>query len=246
LNSGTWNRNGTWNNANWNKNGTWNNANWNHWNNNWNHNHNNFGFFFGWPFWGWGGWGGWGGGFGGGYAWPYYYDGFPAWYYWNDYASTYNPGPAYVSTPDGAITQTDQPPPPPADMPKLDDNAVLIGVRVPESATIWFDGEKTTQTGTFREFISPALEPGQKYSYEIKAVWVENGQEVSRLRRIDVYAGDRTMVNMLSPAKSSTPRGPGVLPPPKPAPPSGPPKAVPPSAPQPIAPKQTATTAAIP
>lgn len=215
--SSTWNRNGTWNNNNWNHNG---NGNWNNWN--WNR-RNNFGFFFGYPF-----FGSW---FGAGYPWPYYYNGFPAWYYWNDYA--YNPGPGYVSTPDGNYAAMDQAPQPPSDMPKLDDNAVLIGVRVPESATIWFDGEKTTQTGTFREFMSPPLEPGQKFTYEIKAVWVDNGQEMSRMRKIDVFAGDRMMVNFLAPVKSSSPRGPGILPPPKAAPPSGPPKPVPNSPPQP-------------
>jgi uncharacterized protein (TIGR03000 family) len=229
VNSATWNHNGNWNGANWNHNGSWNHN--GNWNNNWNHHHNNFGFFFGWPFFG-SSWYGWG------YPWPYYYGGFPSWYYWNDYA--YNPGPAYAYTPDGTITQTEQPPPPPADTPKLDDNAVLIGVRVPEGATIWFDGEKTTQTGTFREFTSPPLEPGQKFSYEIKAVWTENGQEVSRLRRIDVYAGDRMMVNFMSPVKNAAPAGPGRLPPPKAAPssppkaaPADPPKVVPPSPPVP-------------
>jgi uncharacterized protein (TIGR03000 family) len=222
VNSANWSHNS----ANWNHNG----ANWNH-NGNWNHNnhdghnHNNFGFFFGWPFWGFGSWYGWG------YPWPYYYGGFPSWYYWNDYASSAPPGPAYVYTQDGTITQTDQPPPPPSDAPKLDDNAVLIGVRVPEGATIWFDGEKTTQTGTFREFMSPPLEPGQKYSYEIKAIWTENGQEMSRLRRIDVFAGDRMMVNFLSPSSTPAPKGPGKLPPPKVAP-SGPPKAPSPAPPK--------------
>ena len=102
-------------------------------------------------------------------------------------------------------------------MPKLDDNAVLIGVRVPESAVIWFDGDKTTQAGTFREFITPPLDPGQKYTYEIKAQWVENGKEVVRTRKMDIFAGDRLMVNFLAPAKTAAPR-PAPLPAPKPAP----------------------------
>jgi uncharacterized protein (TIGR03000 family) len=207
----TGNHTGNWNNANWSHNGNWNNNNWH--NGNWNHHNNNWGFFFGWPFFG--SWFGWG------YPWPYYYGGFPAWYYWND--TGYNPGQAYVYSPDGNYAPTDQPAPPPSDMPKLDDNAVLIGVRVPESATIWFDGEKTTQTGTFREFMSPPLEPGQKFTYEIKATWVDGGKEVSRTRKIDVFAGDRMMVNFLSPVKNPTPRGPGVLPAPKPAPSTPPP-----------------------
>jgi len=202
---------------------TWNgSSNWSH-NGSWNHNghhdghhdghHNNFnnGFFFwGFPFyssWFWG------------YPYPYFYGGFPRWYYWNDYA--YDPGPAYYTTPDGNYSVAQQQPAPqqPADMPKLDDNAVLIAVRVPESAVIWFDGDKTTQTGSLREFITPVLEPGQRYTYEIKAQWVENGQEVVRTRKMDIYAGDRLMVNFMAPGKSAPPK-PAPLKAPTPAPPA--------------------------
>lgn len=104
-------------------------------------------------------------------------------------------------------------------MPKLDDNAVLIAVRVPESAVIWFDGDKTTQTGTLREFITPSLDPGQKYTYDIKAQWVENGKEVLRTRKMEIYAGDRLMVNFLGSEKAAPPR-PAPLKPPTPAPPA--------------------------
>ena len=198
--SSTWNHNGNWNHA-----GTW------------NHNGNHHGdhhhrdrdfFFFGFPFWSDWFWG---------YPYPYFSGGFPSWYYWNDYA--YNTGPAYAYTQDGNVYSTEQAPQPPADLPKLDDNAVLIGVRVPDNAVIWFDGDKTNQTGMFREFISPVLEPGQKYTYDIKAQWTENGKDVVRTRKIDVYAGDRLMVNFLAPAKSAPPR-PQPLKAPNPAPPT--------------------------
>jgi len=73
---------------------------------------------------------------------------------------------------------------------------VLIGIRVPENAQIWVDGQKTAQTGAFREFVSPPLESGQQYSYDIKAQWTENGQEVVRDRKVTFHAGDRLMVNL--------------------------------------------------
>jgi uncharacterized protein (TIGR03000 family) len=198
----TWNHNGTWN-GNWNHNGNW------HGDHHGDHHHNNAFFFWGFPFYS---------SWFGGYPYPYFYGGFPRWYYWNDYA--YDPGPAYMYTPDGgSYPVTEQAAQPPADMPKLDDNAVLIAVRVPDNAVIWFDGDKTTQTGTLREFITPPLEPGQRYTYEIKAQWVENGQEVFRTRKMDIYAGDRLMVNFLAPSKNTPPR-PAPLKPPTPAPPA--------------------------
>jgi uncharacterized protein (TIGR03000 family) len=104
-------------------------------------------------------------------------------------------------------------------MPRLEDNAVLIAVRVPDSAVIWFDGDKRTETGSLREFVTPPLPPGQRYTYEIKAQWVENGREVLQTRKVDIYAGDRLMVNLLTPAKTAAPR-PGPLKPPTPAPPA--------------------------
>src|SRR5262249_32300789 len=104
--------------------------------------------------------------------------------------------------------------------PAIDDNAVLIGLRVPENAEIWIDGQKTTETGTFREFMTPALQPDQKFAYDIKARWIENGQEVVRDRKIDFYAGDRVMVNLLAPANKGTQQR--LLPAPKPAAPPAP------------------------
>jgi uncharacterized protein (TIGR03000 family) len=81
----------------------------------------------------------------------------------------------------------------------------VIDVRVPGNAQVWIDGEKTSQTGALREFVTPALEPGQQYSYDIRARWTENGQEVVRDRNVIFHAGDRLMVNMLA---AQTTRGP--------------------------------------
>jgi uncharacterized protein (TIGR03000 family) len=178
--------------------GTWNHqGNWNGHHDHEGHHHHDFFFFGGYPFynpwfWGWG------------YPYPYFYGGFPSWYYWSDYS--YDRGPVYVyNTDNGSLSTQQEPPPVPTDLPKLDDNAVLIGVRVPENAEIWFDGEKTSQKGMFREFVTPALDPGQKYTYEIRARWNENGREVTRSRKQEVYAGDRLLVNMLAPEKNPPP-----------------------------------------
>jgi len=83
------------------------------------------------------------------------------------------------------------------------DNAVLLGIRVPENAQIWIDGQKTSQTGTFREFVTPPLEQGEKFTYNIKATWTENGKPVVRERQVNFYSGDRLMVNMTAPPKNN-------------------------------------------
>jgi uncharacterized protein (TIGR03000 family) len=65
-----------------------------------------------------------------------------------------------------------------------------IKVAVPADAAIWIDGAPTTQTGTLRQFVSPPLSPGRRYSYEVKARWQEGGQTVTRSRRATFGAGD--------------------------------------------------------
>jgi uncharacterized protein (TIGR03000 family) len=70
------------------------------------------------------------------------------------------------------------------------DRTVRINVNGPANAEIWFDDARTIQKGAYRQFISPPLAPGQDYSYDIKAKWRENGEDVTRTRRIVVHAGD--------------------------------------------------------
>jgi uncharacterized protein (TIGR03000 family) len=77
------------------------------------------------------------------------------------------------------------------------DRTVLIDVRVPPDAEIWFEGAKTQSTGMFREFASPALEPGQDYTYQVRARWMEGGQEVNKTRELRVRAGDRLGLDFL-------------------------------------------------
>jgi uncharacterized protein (TIGR03000 family) len=69
--------------------------------------------------------------------------------------------------------------------------AVVIDVHVPAQAEIWFDGQKTAQTGSDRRFISPPLAPGHDYSYQLRVRWVEGGSPVEQTRRLSVRAGDR-------------------------------------------------------
>lgn len=87
------------------------------------------------------------------------------------------------------------------------DRTVLIDVRIPSDAEIWFEGAKTQSTGMFREFVSPQLEPGQDYIYQIRARWMENGQEVNKTRELRVRAGDQLNLDFLgeSAAGSASP-----------------------------------------
>jgi uncharacterized protein (TIGR03000 family) len=70
-------------------------------------------------------------------------------------------------------------------------NIVLINLRVPANAEVSIDGNKTSQTGRLRSFVTPALERGTEYSYEIRARWMNDGKPVEQTRKVNFRPGDR-------------------------------------------------------
>jgi uncharacterized protein (TIGR03000 family) len=142
--------------------------------------------------WGWGGigWGGYYPGYYSAYSYPTYAYDYPTYTY--DY-------PSYASAaPAGMVAQSSFYPP--SQSPE-DENKAHIHVRVPANATVWFDGDRTAQTGTERDFLSPPLTPGKNYTYEIKARWMQGDQPVEQTRTIRVQAGETTPVDFLSPSR---------------------------------------------
>jgi uncharacterized protein (TIGR03000 family) len=174
--------------------------------------HGDGGHYGGWGngYYGWGGYG-WGGAIGrsllwGGYGYPYggyRYGGYP---YYNNYnygdtyyAPSYNVVPYDSSVPSASVNA-----PSTAPQPSIDPNAVMLTVKVPANAEVTIDGNKTSQTGTARDFVTPPLDPGKQFNYDIKARWTENGQTVERERHVSFHAGDRLMVNMMTAAANNS------------------------------------------
>jgi uncharacterized protein (TIGR03000 family) len=71
-------------------------------------------------------------------------------------------------------------------------------IHVPPDATVYFDGELTRGQGEVRRFESPPLEPDASYTYEIRAVWEENGRTVDRVKKIHVRAGQLNALDFLA------------------------------------------------
>jgi len=79
----------------------------------------------------------------------------------------------------------------------IGDREALINVRVPARAQLWIGDEQVrTTSDTVRQFETPALEPGQVYSYTIRARWMENGQPVERTQKVKFRAGETANVNL--------------------------------------------------
>ena len=75
-----------------------------------------------------------------------------------------------------------------------------IRVRVPANAELWMNKEKRTQTGTVREFVTPALDPDHIYVYNVKARWTEEGGiSVEKTLRVRTISGTRVTVNFARP-----------------------------------------------
>jgi uncharacterized protein (TIGR03000 family) len=77
------------------------------------------------------------------------------------------------------------------------DKPVKLVVIVPEDATVYIDGTKTTSTGTRRTFESPPVAVSKKYSYMIKAVWTgADGKEVVHEKKFPVKPGETNEIDL--------------------------------------------------
>jgi len=86
-----------------------------------------------------------------------------------------------------------------------DAGRAFVDLRVPANAEIWFEGDKTAQAGALRHFVSPNLESGRTFTYDIRARWTDpNGKVVDQTRKVKVEAGRRTMVDFNTPAPAAT------------------------------------------
>jgi uncharacterized protein (TIGR03000 family) len=65
-----------------------------------------------------------------------------------------------------------------------------IELEVPDEAEVYFDGEKTKQTGRLRRFLTPPLSAGGRYTYEVRVVWKEGEGERTETRRLSFGAGE--------------------------------------------------------
>jgi uncharacterized protein (TIGR03000 family) len=154
------------------------------------------------------------------YGWPYYGSGYYPYYgystYYPDYGvdSTYSPSIVYndyvpsgttvsgYSSPDTSVAGTPAVATDDTQQASADNTAHLKFI-VPENATIWVEGQKTNQTGTEREFVTPELTPGKRFFYSVRVrSRRDDGKVVDETRKIYVRAGDRWRVDFAKPAQT--------------------------------------------
>jgi uncharacterized protein (TIGR03000 family) len=150
---------------------------------------------------------------------PYFYGVYP--YLWSGavyglgYYGLYGsqapsyPRGALPATPPAIAYQPDNPPVTamtvaPDGAPPQPANIADVTVSLPTDAEIWFEGVKTTTSGSVRDYQTPPLTPGSRYTYEVKARWKENGHEVTQTQEVFVTAGAH--VNVSFPASPAIAR----------------------------------------
>jgi uncharacterized protein (TIGR03000 family) len=75
-------------------------------------------------------------------------------------------------------------------------DTVLVEVRVPtDDSEVTVEGKVMPRQGTMRRYVSPSLEGGRVYYYEVRASWVQEDKEVNETRRVPVRAGQRVIVD---------------------------------------------------
>ncbi len=124
----------------------------------------------------------------------------------------FDPQPERV-VPEPAATPAE---PQPAASRSPADNRARITLMVPEDARVWFEGKKTTATGTVREFRSPPLDPGSRYSYTVRVSWRQKGEEMTQTRDVVVTAGANVALNFLPHSPPVPPPSSGIAPPTRP------------------------------
>lgn len=73
----------------------------------------------------------------------------------------------------------------------------IVIVRLPAAAELFIGGFQSKRHTALREFDTPPLARGKKFSYLLKAVWKDGVKEVTHVRTIFVKAGETTEIDLL-------------------------------------------------
>ncbi|MBM4068653.1 MAG: TIGR03000 domain-containing protein [Planctomycetes bacterium] len=85
-------------------------------------------------------------------------------------------------------------------------NRARLIVQVPAGAKLFIDDQPMTSTSANRTFVTPVLQPGRTYYYEIRAEVVRDGRTVSENQRVILRPGEiarATFTNLAQPASAT-------------------------------------------
>jgi uncharacterized protein (TIGR03000 family) len=74
-----------------------------------------------------------------------------------------------------------------------------IVMNVPLDAIVFVDGQRISNGGSTRLFVTPPLAPGRRYFYDVKISWVDGSHARESSRHVSFRAGERVVVNFAEP-----------------------------------------------
>jgi uncharacterized protein (TIGR03000 family) len=80
----------------------------------------------------------------------------------------------------------------------MDNTRAYVHVRVRPDAQVFFDNSPTRQTGADRNFMTPQLDSNRRYSYDVSARWMENGEERRENRTVNLTPGQTAEVDFVN------------------------------------------------
>jgi len=128
-------------------------------------------------------------------------------YYWGSSGGSsggtviYDGGaPSMPAAPGGSTNPTPAPGPssdaPPTPMPTTmyrsmnGSQTAMLNVSVPSDAKVFVNGAATTSTGNDRQFVSRGLNAGNKYAYEVRAEYEQDGKTVTQTKSVTLGPGE--------------------------------------------------------
>jgi uncharacterized protein (TIGR03000 family) len=74
-----------------------------------------------------------------------------------------------------------------------------LEITLPADAELWFNSVPTGQTGPTRTFVTPPLKIDDRFYYDLRARWTEDGELIDRTRRVYVHPGAIVRVDFHNP-----------------------------------------------
>ena len=147
------------------------------------------------------------------FGFPYSYGPFPfgSYAYRSGYFPDYGPGD-YGGGPEGAklpLSAMSSPvtawPRRQAPAPARPAAPATVTLSAPASADVWFDEWKVPARTT--KLTTPALKPGWKYTYQVRAAWWQGGRNRAETQDVTVTAGEHVRVTFGAPASPPAKKG---------------------------------------
>jgi uncharacterized protein (TIGR03000 family) len=77
-------------------------------------------------------------------------------------------------------------------------DAALVIVKLPADAELWIDDTKTTQAGSYRQFVTPPLPGDRNLTYTLRVRWLIKDVELTRIEKAQISPGGKVTINFLT------------------------------------------------